>query len=343
MNKSKYQNRMKVFFILVSLSIVVVASYLYTVEKRKIHLSNMVTYHNKMIKSGSISSLVTLGKMYEKGEGVEKNLSKAQELFKKAINFNQYIDEIYPSYSKGESNKNKLNSKQKNDTQTKYSHFSEPATRKSQLNNIISKVKKSEQKSNKILKTKSAIVKLSPKYVPYIKSEKNIKRQKLVKKRRAPKKILIKNQLNKKLNIKKTALIRNEPIKRSAVKLIENSQKKTASSKPVKSSKYLTKLKPVKNTYKKSVTIKKQPSKVKVKTIRLEAKRSPSLYEERSDYETSLGSINDEIDEGDDENITINQKDEKKQQTVENNFASNPCSSASAKYIAKCRRVNRNK
>lgn len=330
MNKSKYHNRKKVFFIFLSLSLIVAISYFYTVEKRQVQLSNMVKYHTKMIKSGSISSLVELGKMYEKGEGVKKDLSKAQELFKKAINFNEYLDEIYPSYSELEPNEEEQHLDKKN----------------KQLKKVIASVKFTEQepvKSNLNLKPKNY---QKPKYVPYVKTNK----EPLNKNKKATKKT------SKKIS-KKTVVFIDSPKNKYKAPIKSKSSKKVnsanntvkKSSNPAKhrntvSSKKSTAKKTTNVAYKKSVTIKRKPKNVNSKKPKLQAKRSPTLYEERPDYETDLGMFEDEaMNDSDDEEIIPVQGDIDKKQTLGSNFVSNPCATESAKYIAKCRRVKRKK
>ncbi|MFV1985610.1 MAG: hypothetical protein ACC657_18835, partial [Thiohalomonadales bacterium] len=56
-------------------------------QNKKSQDIDKVTHLRRMIKKGSVSSLVTLGEMYESGQGVKKDLNKAQELFRRAISY----------------------------------------------------------------------------------------------------------------------------------------------------------------------------------------------------------------------------------------------------------------
>jgi hypothetical protein len=50
--------------------------------------------YSDVVKKGNISSLITLGEMYEKGHFVNKDLEKSQAFFKKAINYiNKEMDD----------------------------------------------------------------------------------------------------------------------------------------------------------------------------------------------------------------------------------------------------------
>lgn len=44
-------------------------------------------HYSNIVKKGNVSSLITLGEMYEKGQFVQKDLAKSQEFFKKAIDY----------------------------------------------------------------------------------------------------------------------------------------------------------------------------------------------------------------------------------------------------------------
>jgi hypothetical protein len=320
MNKSKYHNHKKVLVIFITLMMIAVVSYFYTAEKRKVHLSNMVKYHTKMIKSGSISSLVELGKMYEKGEGVKKDLTKAQELFKKAINFNEYLDEIYPSYSEYDTNEDTPDIIRKKETQ---------------LKNIISNVKINEQKNQK----KITLSNQKPKYVPYVK----LKNNSTTSKRSNPfKKDAVVS--SKKSSNKKIVLM--DSSKKKSKKIIKKQKNKKSSTKK-RTRKYKTSNRKIKTnstiiTYKKSDVIYKKPKKEIIVKQKLQAKRAPTLYEERPDYETELGFYEDDVlDDTDDEIVIPVQNTTDDKPSISSNFTSNPCATESAKYIAKCRRANR--
>ncbi|MFV1983095.1 MAG: hypothetical protein ACC657_06095, partial [Thiohalomonadales bacterium] len=99
-------------------------------------------------------------------------------------------------------------------------------------------------------------------------------------------------------------------------------------------------------------TIKKNSNTIEFKKPRLHAKRSPSLNEERADYEIDLGVTNNEtlIDNINAKILSIKKNAEKKnakknisekKQSSKSSFASNPCATESAQYITKCRRLKK--
>jgi len=347
MNKSKYHNHKKVYLIFLTVIAVVTAAYFYSAEKREAYLSNLVKYHTKMIKSGSISSLVELGKMYEKGEGVKKDLSKAQELFKKAINFNKYLDEIYPAYSEYDS------SEETDDTSSTNS-----IDKDTQLKNIISSVKQSQNKSKTANTKTTTTLTYKAKYIPYNKTNKSTK----TKSKNPFKSVIVleKNVLKKPIKksiTKKTIVLRDSSKNTRKISITSpRTQKRTKAKKTTKKSKTVTRNKktklktkkissPTKKVaYKKTTIIKVTPKKPKPRKQKLQAKRSPTLYEARPDYETELGIFDDEELNDTDEGEIITVREElAEEQTAGSNFTSNPCETASAKYIAKCRRYNRKK
>lgn len=310
MTTLKEKNR-KIAFLLFLVSIIIIlAAYFYTVENRKNYLSAMVKYHTRMIKLGNISSLVELGKMYEKGEGVKKDLSKAQELFKKAINFNEYLDEIYPDYTESDT----INLENEKITYTTI----DTNKKTIQLKNIISTIKSSTKINKKPESTPPGKLIPKRKYVSYTK--------------KTPSKNTI--------TLKETSKNRiGLPKKRQRAKIYQAVKK----SENIRNQKKITQ----KNiSFKKKNVLKKQPTKKKIQKNRLQAKRSPTLYEERVDFETDPVYLDDEeITEIEEIDMDIVQEKQKKKltQTIGSNFTTNPCATASARYIAKCRRGHREK
>ncbi len=409
MIKSKYKNHTIAIFILVTISILVSVAYFYTVEKRKTYLSNMVKYHTKMIKSGSISSLVKLGEMYEKGEGVKKDLVKAKELFKKAINYNQYLDEINPSYSNNAktdedftdsdisididiNNIGYIETSESIDSETnleneatipveseiitapsqnnstvknnnikyvpyKKSTFSNilvsedttlnkkliksgesTTTRQFKLRDNLTSKTKPQQKKQNVQKITKAIAEIKKSEKEILKKSKEIAeaKEKALKKSKA---IAAKKKKAKRLARKKA----RKKAKAIAKKKEKLKARKIAKAKALAKAKKLAlalKKKTLKTKYKKTKRLSKR--KKKTKKTRLEARRAPNLNEQRPDTNFDLGLDNDE-NQTNSTTDTSAQQEVIEQQTVDNNFTSNPCDTESARYIAKCRRANRNK
>ncbi len=368
MTTSKFYIKSLVIFL--SVFIVISISYLYIIKKQEEKLKNLVEYHTRMVESGSISSLVKLGEMYEKGEGVEKDLVRAKELFKKAINFNKYLDEIYPTHTKSDipedNNKNlnyadddtikidlesddalssisypesgltstditdsdsvsRSNTPLEGDLTNKTKFIPYIKKNKTASKEIQSKDNKDTPFKNVILvKENKSTIEKSDKKTTKIKTKVAIKKptkstKKIAKAKKSPK-IKPKNKRKKK------------PRKKSTVKKRKIKKKKIAKKK--------TKKRNRKTKFKKTVVLKKASSKSKVKKTRLEAKRAPRLNEERPDIQNELDIYEEKI-------IAESEKNKAKQknnsQELESNFTSNPCDTASARYIAKCRRKNRNR
>ncbi|VAX00988.1 16S rRNA processing protein RimM [hydrothermal vent metagenome] len=376
MIKSKYKNHTIAVLILISISVLVSASYFYTVEKRKKYLNNMVEYHTKMIKSGSFNSLVKLGEMYEKGEGVEKDLVKAKELFKKAINFNQYLDEINPSYSNNntkENNSNEydsisieddeaeinfeetptddpidnLSAKNANNKKDKTNHI---PYKKSTFSNIVviesnkiekkSKIKRPSSTTRQFkLQSNNTKIRELETAIEKTKKAADVNKKVKLKAQKKAKAIAI---AKKKIKLKAQKKAKAIAIAKKKIKL--KAQKKAKATAIAKKKIKLKAQKKAKATLKKkSVKTKFKKTKritkrrKKAKKSRLEAKRAPSLNEQRPDINTDFG-----LDDSKENNPNAELEEVIEQQALENNFTSNPCDTESARYIAKCRRASRN-
>ncbi len=364
MTTSKFYIKSLVIFL--SVFIVISISYLYIIKKQEAKLKDLVEYHTKMIESGSISSLVKLGEMYEKGEGVEKDLIKAKELFKKAINFNKYLDEIYPTHTKSdlpEDNNKNLNYADDDtikidmESDETLSSISYPESGITNTTDII----KPESNSDNTSQLNSNLNN-NQKFIPYVKNKnlspkkvqtqndsfKNVilvkeNKQTIKKENKKISKIKPKTKtkhVKKKTKSKKQAKAKIKIKRKQKAKRRKKSPTKKRKLKTAKSTKKPTKRRNKKTKFKKTLVLKKTSSKSKgiVKKTRLEAKRAKTLNEERPD-------INNELDIYENKIIADSENDAKQKtnkQKLESNFTSNPCDTASARYIAKCRRKNKN-
>ncbi len=77
----------KLFNIGLMISLILISLYIYADDRILSGLIKKSSLSEKMIKSSSITSLLTLGEMYQKGLGVEKDLLKAQKYYRVAMNY----------------------------------------------------------------------------------------------------------------------------------------------------------------------------------------------------------------------------------------------------------------
>lgn len=272
-------------------------------------------YHKKMIKSGSISSLVALGEMYEKGQGVKKNLLKAQELFIRAINSsNEFNDE-----KKSENSMDDFVYENSSTIVNINGVEKEEASENTYLNNKLTK--KNQNTTHKILQSKNN-------------SKTKSIRDKIVK-------------------VKKDISVLEKNIKNSVKKLVKRTTKnkhtnkiivaaKRVKSKPVTPKKITSKKRKKRTHIKNKRNYNKKFKKRKRVLVKVSKLKKKSLY--ANDYiddkitkptRYKYNAISDRIKKQDKKKLSAAMKQKK-----ETHFITNPCTSESSKYIAKCKRLS---
>ncbi len=314
-------NKILVPLFVALLSVVLTISVLFYManENQRITDLEKVNYHRRMIAAGSISSLVTLGEMYEKGQGVEKNLSKAQELFRRAIKFeklsysdnkpidfsNGFFDDNDQSSTNRATDGEKVNINDVGDANTDENSVNLNATI------VIPKAAKivAPQKNSDIKKTKTKLSKSTePKKSKVIKS---IARTRSNNTGKLSKKIVVKSSKEISLNKKNTLF---KKAKKISVGKVKSKRKKFVIKKTNTAS--------IKTSSKNVISYKKSyPKKI------FKMKKTPAVLPKVKNKVHKISTLSPKI-------VKKIEKD---------NFTTDPCSNESSKYIARCIRLERMK
>ncbi|MFV1984886.1 MAG: SEL1-like repeat protein, partial [Thiohalomonadales bacterium] len=84
----------KLLNMVLMISLILISLYIYADERILSGIIKKSSLNETMIKSNSISSLLTLGEMYQKGLGVEKDLLKAQKYYRVAMNYVKSSEDV---------------------------------------------------------------------------------------------------------------------------------------------------------------------------------------------------------------------------------------------------------